>query len=199
MQKLKVTSIIEIAIKKLNDQGGDSGITPYATTWNYLSGFTMYKQEKSYYCVVASCKAAMQYLTGSSDSQSAIASELGTTTSGTTFDNARTYLNNHQTANIYVLKGASTVQSVMESNFYSAINIFNAPPLISTKFSTTNGWAYNTSGHTMCISGARSDKAYFRIADPYIQWVDSDTSMFYNKSASSIYTAISDRGNGYIY
>ena len=34
---------------------------------------------------------------------------------------------------------------------------------------------------------------------PNIQWVDSDTSMFYNKSASSIYTAISDRGNGYIY
>ena len=51
----------------------------------------------------------------------------------------------------------------------------------------------------MCISGARSDKAYFRIADPYIQWVDSDAAMSYKKSASSIHTAILDRGNGYIY
>lgn len=190
---------IEIAVKKLNDEGDDSDITPYATTWNYLSGFTIYKQAKSYYCVVASCKAAMQYLTGSSDSQSTIASALGTTTSGTPFGNAKTYLNNHQTANTYISKGASTAQSTMESNFYSAINTYNAPPLISVKLSTTNGWAYNTSGHTMCISGARSDKAYFRIADPYIQWVDSNASMFYSKSASSIHTAIADRGNGYIY
>ena len=45
---------IEIAVKKLNDEGDDSGITPYATTWNYLSGFKIYKQAESYYCVVES-------------------------------------------------------------------------------------------------------------------------------------------------
>lgn len=190
---------IEIAVKKLNDEGEDSGIVPYATTWNYLSGFTIYKQAESYYCVVASCKAAMQYLTGSSDSQSTIASALGTTTSGTPFSKAKTYLNDNQKANTYISKDASTTQSTMESNFYNAINTYNAPPLISVKLSTKNGWAYDTSGHTMCISGARSDKAYFRIADPYIQWVDSNQSMFYSKSSSSIHTAISDRGNGYIY
>lgn len=190
---------IEIAVEKLNDDAEGSDITPYATTWNHLSGFTIYKQSESYYCVVASCKAAMQYLTGDSDSQSTIASALGTTTSGTPFSNAKTYLNDHQTANTYVSRAATTEQSTMESNFYSAINTYDAPPLISVKLSTTNGWAYNTSGHTMCISGARSDKAYFRIADPYIQWVDSDASMFYSKSSSSIHTAISDRGNGYIY
>lgn len=55
----------------------------------------MYKQEKSYYCVVASCKAAIQYLTGSSDSQDTIAKELGTDSSGTPFGNAKKYLNNH--------------------------------------------------------------------------------------------------------
>lgn len=190
---------IEDAIKKLNDTGENSEVIPYATTWKYLSGFRVYKQSKNYYCVVASCKAAMQYLTGSSDSQSTIASDLGTTTSGTPFGNAKTYLNSHQEKNTYVSKGANTALSTMKSNFYDAINTYDAPPIISVKLSTTNGWAYNTSGHTMCISGARSDKAYFRIADPYIQWVDSDAAMSYKKSASNIHTAILDRGNGYIY
>lgn len=190
---------IDIAIEKLNDVGDESGITPYAVTWSYLPNFTMYKQSTSYYCVVASCKAAMQYLTGSSDSQSTIASALGTTTSGTPFSNAKTYLNDNQSENTYISKASSTSQSTMASNFYSAIHTYDAPALISVKLSTTNGWAYNTSGHTMCIYGARSDKEYFAIADPYIQWVDSNASMYYSKSASAIHTAISDRGNGYIY
>ena len=62
-----------------------------------------------------------------------------------------------------------------------------------------NRWSYNTSAHTMCISGARSDMAYFRIADPYIQWVNSSSSMFFNKPISDIRNAISARGNGYIF
>lgn len=190
---------IDIAIEKFSDEGDESGVTPHATTWSYLPGFTMYKQSTSYYCVVASCKAAMQYLTGSSDSQSTIASALGTTTTGTPFANAKKYLNDHQSENAYISKAASTSQSTMASNFYSAINSYDAPALISVKLSTTNGWAYNTSGHTTCIYGARSDKEYFAIADPYIQWADSNASMYYNKSASRIHTAISDRGNGYIF
>lgn len=190
----------EIVLEKLNDDGNnESEIQLYATTWNYLTGFTAYKQSTNYYCTVASCKAAIQYLTGSSDSQSTIASALGTTSSGTKFGNAKTYLNNNQSSNTYVSKASDTSLTTMKSNFYSGINTYDAPPLISVKLSTSNGWAYNTSGHTMCISGARSDKEYFRIADPYIKWVDSSASMFYSKSASKIHDAISARGNGYIY
>ncbi len=188
-----------MAIEKFNDEGSEIEVVPYAATWEYLDGFAIYKQSESYYCVVASCKAAMQYLTGASDSQDNIAKDLGTTTSGTSFGNARTYLNSHQSRNAYISRDASTSQSTMEINFYSAIHTYDAPPLISVKLSTIGGWAYNASAHTMCIAGARSDKAYFYIADPYIKWVDEDTSMFYSKSSSEIYTAISDRGNGYIF
>lgn len=88
---------------------------------------------------------------------------------------------------------------MMETNFYTAIYVDEIPPLISVEFSTTNGWPYDTSGHTMCICGARSDKAYFRVADPYILWVDTGKNMTYEKDSSAIHTAISDRGNGYIY
>ncbi len=191
---------IEIALEKLNDKGNDSCITPYAdTTWNYLTDFTMYKQDTEYFCTPAVCKAAMQYLTGSSDNQYTIAAALGTTINGTPFANAKTYLNDNQKANPYVSLPSSTNQSIMASNFYSAINSYNAPALISVTFSSTNGWPYDASGHTLCIYGARSDKEYFAMADPYIQWVDEDAPMYYSKSARLIHTAISDRGNGYIY
>jgi len=204
LSKLNDSSFSEelkaIIRKKLSENISESkSIAPMATTWTYLSGFTIYKQQETYYCVPASVKAAMQYLTGSSDSQDTIAKALGTTKSGTPFSAARTYLNENQDENYYVSKSASTSLEVMQSNFESAIDTYDAPPLISVSFSSDDGWPYDTSGHTMCISGKRDDLEYFRLADPYIKWADSNASMFYSKSASDIHTAISDRGNGYIY
>lgn len=188
-----------IAIEKLLDEGDENEITTRATTWTHLSGFQIWKQAESYYCVPASCKAAVNYLLGSSDSQATIAKALGTTTSGTYFSEAKGYINGKQTSNTYVSKSASTSLATMKSNFYSGITSYDAPILIDVKLTTSGGWAYNTNGHTMLISGARSDKEEFRIADPYIQWADSSASMYYTKTASAIQSAISVRGNGYIY
>lgn len=189
-----------VALEKLTGSRNEElNITPYAVVWSDLPSFTMYKQNTNYYCTVASCKAAMQYLTGSSSSQETIAAALGTTTDGTIFSNAKKYLNSHQSSNTYIFKTSGASLSTMQNDFYSAIIIYDAPPLITVKLSTTDGWAYNTSGHTMCICGARGDRAYFRIADPYIKWANSGASMLYTKTASSIHKAISDRGNGYIY
>ena len=188
-----------VIYEKLTQVGTDEPITPKAVTWKYLSGFQIWKQSQSYYCVPASCKAAVQYLTGSSDSQATVASAMGTTTSGTPFSAAKTYLNGKQSSNTYVTKNYDTALSTVQSNFYSAIHTWDAPPLISVKLTTASGWPYSTTGHTMLITGARSDKEEFRIADPYIQWVDSSASMYYSKTASAIRTAIYNRGNGYIY
>lgn len=188
-----------IAYEKLTQEGFENEIIPRATTWEYLNGFMIWKQSKSYYCVPASCKAAMNHLTGSSDSQDTIANALGTTTSGTPFSNAKTYLNDSQNSNYYVNKEYDTALSTLKANLYTGIHTYDAPPLISVKLSTAGGWPYDTSGHTMLISGARSDQEEFRIADPYIQWEDSGASMYYSKTASAIRTAIYNRGNGYIY
>ena len=79
----------EIAIEKMNIDQIDMGPVPYAVTWKYLDGFLMDKQEESYYCVVACCKAAMQYLTGESDDQDVIAKDLGTTFFGTLLEDAK--------------------------------------------------------------------------------------------------------------
>ena len=87
----------------------------------------------------------------------------------------------------------------MQSNFKAAIDTHKAPPLISVNLSTARGWAYNSTGHTMVISGKRDDLEELRVADPYIQWVSSSASMTYTKSAADIRTAIADRGIGYIY
>ena len=66
-------------------------------------------------------------------------------------------------------------------------------------FKKDEGWTYSTDGHTMCISGYRNDLAYFMVGDPYIKWVNPNASMVYDKPASVIHKAISQRGNGYIY
>ncbi len=169
------------------------------TTWSHLFGITAYYQETNYYCVPASCKTAMQYLTGTSSSQSTIASALGTTTGGTPFGNARTYLNNNQNVCVYVSKGVNTNITTMKNDFYNSVVFFDDPPLISVEFYTTSGWDYDTDGHTMCIGSARNDKEYFKLLDSFIQWKVPNASMYYSKSASDIHSAISAHGNGYIY
>ena len=74
----------------------DTESSAYAVTWKYLSGFTMNKQETSYWCVAASTQAALLHLTGTTISQSTIATAIGTTTSGAKLSEARKYLNNMQ-------------------------------------------------------------------------------------------------------
>lgn len=169
------------------------------TTWSHLFGIMAYKQETTYYCVPASCKTCIQYITGSSASQSTIASDLGTTVYGTPFGNAITYLNSHQTATIYVSKPGTTNLATMKNDFYDAVVSYNDPPLVGLAFSTYSGWDYTTSGHAMCIGSARNDKEYFKLLDPYIQWVNPNASMYYSKTASSIHSAMSSFGYGYDY
>lgn len=188
-----------MVMEKLFDETNTVLSTPFSISWKYLDGFEMHKQEEDYYCVVASCKATIQYLTGSSDNQTDIAWDLGTTFMGTPFSDAKTYLNDKQTVTTYVIRDADTPLSTMQTSFYLSIFKYNTPPLISVAFNSKNGWPYTVSGHTACISGARSDQLYFQVADPYIQWVKPDASMYYTQTSGRIHTAISDRGNGYMY
>jgi len=169
------------------------------TTWSHLFGIMAYKQDTTYYCVPAACKTCIQYLTGSSPSQSTIASDLGTTVNGTPFGNAITYLNSHQTATIYVSKPGTTNLATMKNDFYDAVVSYNDPPLVGLAFTTNSGWAYDTTGHAMCIGSARNDKEYFKLLDPYIPWVNPNASMYYSKTASSIHSAMSSFGYGYDY
>ena len=192
----------EVLLEKLNNIGSeDADMVPYATpTWHSLSGFTMYKQEESYFCTVACCKAAIQYLIGTSQDQYTIARGLHTTEYGTVFSNAQGYLNTIlQSAKTYAGRGADTSLATMKNDFYSAIYSYDTPPLISVKMDKKDGWPYSLEAHTACISGARSDKQSFKIADPYMKWVNNDASMYYNMSANIIHTAIANRGNGYIF
>lgn len=189
----------EIVLMKLLDEGDENEPRPKTITWEYLDGLVIWKQESEVYCVPACCQSVIHYHTGRIESQSSIAKDLGTTIYGTEFSKAKDYLNKKQQGNKYISRPATTSLSTMKSNFYLSINTMESPAMIDVQFRKKDGWYTDVTGHAMLISGIRNDKEQFRISDPYINWIDNDASMHYIKSAEKIYSAVSERGNGYIF
>lgn len=75
-----------------------------STNWEdkTLMFYPNYAQETSYYCGPASLKQAIQYLTGSSESQSAYAKEMGSPNSGANAYDMTQVINKKQKAHKYV-------------------------------------------------------------------------------------------------
>lgn len=189
----------EIALQKFQEIGEEDEIIPYSTTWVYLSGFTMYEQEEDY-CVVACTKSAMQYLTGNSDTQDNIADEIGYVEgSGASIQNALTYLNENQNENVYIFKEYTVSEYTMKLNFYHAITVYDAPVLFAAHILPELGWEYFSPAHCMSITGAREDRLYFQVADPYRSIAVPGAGRLFEQYAPVIYDAIELRCNGYIY
>lgn len=87
----------------------------------------------------------------------------------------------------------------MKLDLYNGIIKYDAPPLIGAKITKNDGWPYDLDAHAMVISGARFDKEYFRIADPYYQRKFPNGSPFYSMSADKIYKSLSGNGASYIF
>ena len=188
-----------MVLRKLLDEGDENEPRPKSITWEYLDGLLIWKQESEVYCVPACCQSAIHYHTGRIESQASIAKDLDTTIYGTVFSKVKDYLNEKQKNNKYISRPATTSLSTMKSNFYLTINTIESPAMIDVQFWEEDGWYTDVIGHAMLISGIRSDKEQFRISDPYIQWIKSSASMHYIKSAEKIHSAVSERGNGYIF
>ncbi|WP_455717346.1 C39 family peptidase [Anaerosporobacter sp.] len=172
-----------------------------SVSWTYLSGYLVYNQTTSYNCGPAAVQAAMKYLTGSTPTQSTIATGCGTTTSGTYLSDMLTYINKKQEENLYVSQYKADSSS-MENYLYSGVVIYMAPPIIGMSFSSSDGWLYSTGGHFMSVYGARSDKSLFALADPWIGYSGSGlsgNSSSYYKTANVIYNAYSNKNIGLMY
>ena len=73
-------------------------------------GVTTYQQERNYYCGPASVKETLQFINGTSLSQSEYALDMGTNaTDGTYVFQIKNELNNKQSAHTYVYEDISTV------------------------------------------------------------------------------------------
>lgn len=178
----------------------DEGLTR-AASWTYLSGYTVYAQNTNYNCGPASVQAALKYIKGSAPSQSKIAEECKTNTSGTYLSNMLTYINEQQSVNRYVSKYQASFDS-MKNYLYFGVVQCNAPPIIAMSFSTGEGWLYSSNGHFMSVYGALSDKSRFALADPWIGYSGSGLSSYswsYSKSSAEIYKAYSNINSGLMF
>lgn len=179
----------------------ESTIQPRTTTWIYLDNYVVHAQSTSYYCVPASAKAALIYLTGSSPSQQEIyESTCSVVGNGVTMASIKDYLNSAQSVNTYISKYEVTLDT-MKDRLYAGIDTYDAPPLIGLKFYEEDGWPYTMNGgHCVTIYGAKSDQSKFAIADPWIGYSGSglaDLPWSYSMESDKIHAA--NMHYGFIY
>lgn len=145
--------------------------------------YTMYQQETDNYCIPATVKSILMYITGSSPTQSEIAETTGMDPS-----KIPAYLNDRQDECSYVyVQKSSFTQDGMCTRLYSTIVNNEVPASMGISGTTTSNWYYATSGHSLVVFGIYDDYSYIRIGDPLGDRV-AGCPYFYSKSASDCYS-----------
>lgn len=130
----------------------------------------------------------------------AIAESFGGATAGATLQQAANYLNSFNgIGTTYVQGSTATNKNTMLNIFYSDIQRFQSPLVISTKFTKGTNWPYTINAHSMCVYGINSEHTVVGIADPYVQYEVPGHSMKYTVTGDEAASAVSSRGNGYLY
>ena len=169
------------------------------SSWAEVAGFTIERQSNKYCCVAACCSAIVNYYTGAYVTDLAIA-DFGGATAGATLQQAANYLNSFNgIGTTYVQGSAATNKNTMLNIFYSDIQRFQSPLVISTKFTKGTNWPYTINAHSMCVYGINSEHTVVGIADPYVQYEVPGHSMKYTVTGDEAASAVSSRGNGYLY
>ena len=171
-------------------------ITPYATSQNLNVPF--YSQENNLYCGPATTRQTYRFFLHTDvnlPSQSQIAHELKTTTSGTDTNNIATYLNNAFGLGYQVLWywDNSTLPTLVTNNIGTG-----APIILHVSISNANAgrngindtskWPYTTSGHYMNLNGYTDSGRVCNVTDPYADRVSGYSSGKY----SVTYTAVNN-------
>lgn len=99
-------------------------------SWIYLDNrFDVYNQITSYNCGPAAVQAALNYLVGSTPSQSVIAAGCNTTSGGTYLADMETYINGQQSVRTYISK-YNADSTTMKDSLYSGVVSYDAPSII---------------------------------------------------------------------
>lgn len=134
-----------------------------------LPNFPYYYQQSGYWCIPATVQMTLKYVNGSSPSQSSLADSMGVDiSSGVPLSEAVPFLNNEQSRAGYTQIWPGSV-SAMRDDFYAIMKNENAPAIISTKFSTDEGYPYDMNyHHALCVTGQKADGESFRLHDPIL-------------------------------
>lgn len=169
-------------------KSGNKGISPMVA--NTKSGFLSvpyFEQETGYYCGPATTKQTIEYINGASQSQSTIASAIGTTKDGSNLTDMKNYINREQGRHAYIIVTSPSEDLIQNIVEYSVRN--GAPTVARLKIAKGGNWAYTTSGHYMNLTGFKNYGANIRVTDPYIGWIQSSSSGSYYVTSNEIYTA----------
>jgi len=143
--------------------------------------FTMYQQPNNYYCVPASVRSVIYYNSGTLISQGAIASALGTTTSGTDFGVVPAYVNSKQS--FYYVMHSSPTQSSIFTRLQYTVAGSGKPTIMRISNSSGANWHYATNGHALINNAVYSDNSRAQFADP-LGGTQSGWPYFYEKTAA---------------
>ena len=125
----------------------------------------VYQQENVYYCGPATMKQVVQYIKGSSQSQSYYASQMGTTSDGTDMTVLADKIKINTGKN-YVYYSFSGLSDWLEKVIWGIDN--NMPSVLDINTTSVSAFPYRTTGHYVNTSGYNYKTGQqVRITDPY--------------------------------
>lgn len=149
-----------------------------------------YRQETNYWCGPATAKQTVQYLAGSSQTQAQIAAATGTTTAGANADRIISYVNDHQSKNIYARVNCTSQTQMVAAVDYS---LSVQHPMILTLAVPDDVWEkgiwpYWTNGHYLNVSGQSAGASSLTLTDPfyYEYWVGAGNGIL-TKATATVY------------
>lgn len=167
-------SLVKEYMKEQRKHGKEDGVVTNALPDGKYKVISVpsFKQETSYWCGPATVKQVLDFLNGSSNSQSYYASKLGTTTDGTDFSKVDDVLNAHQSVNTYVYASISDYSTWSSRIEYNTDK--NIPTVLDLKIDPKYMPKYTAvvEGHILNVSGydtKYSSTAQIRLTDPYDQ------------------------------
>ncbi len=198
VEKAAVASTMEANIQPF----GFSDFSPSSITQKTIA-VPYYKQENGHYCGPATLKQTLQYINGSSLSQSKYASKdyLDADTpksDGTYFTTDTKMLSNVNRLQSRLTYYQNTIDSKNKLLYYvwEDLTTYNAPTILIIKTIDADGtrtdeWSYRTSGHFLSGVGVKAKGTDIRVTDPYIQYVvPAETDGTYWMLSQNVYQAV---------
>lgn len=132
---------------------------------NKIVSVPVYEQANGYYCAPATVKQVTQFISGSSKTQAQIASDLGTTTSGTDMTRIPDVLNGYIGSTHYFYDSMGSTSDWFGKIIYSVNQ--EMPAILDINTRAVDEIPYNSDGHFVNISGYNQDTQMIRITDPW--------------------------------
>lgn len=194
---------LEEAYSRVKEVADSNCVTRAGICWmSRTLSVNTYQQENGYYCGPANIKQVVQYINGSSASQSTYANRMGTNSSeGTYVYKMRDELNYRQSYNGYVYQqmnsgSYNTFMTIVKGNiFYGDDTEVKGKPII-LHAKTASLYQYNGTnlGHYLTVNGYDDVTKKITYVDPWNanygrgttlgQHTDSDTNVFNTVSGS---------------